>query len=207
MPVNGRARMNKNRRRNFFIKKELQGRYMFSYFIFIVAGGAVFTGIFWLLSAKTMTIAYENYSLRLGVTPKILFKEFLYTNWIALFVSGLTVVVASMFLTHRFAGPLYRLEKSVGEMMKGNFDFNIKLRKRDEGKELADMINRFNGFISQSLKEVRHLSGEIERELAEASLSTALSEKAGEVRGLEGAIALNRRIGEALRNFKLKNGA
>jgi len=62
--------MNKTwRRRNFFIKKDLQGKYMFSFFIFLVAGSIIFTLIFSLLSLNTMTIVYDNYKLQIGRTP------------------------------------------------------------------------------------------------------------------------------------------
>ena len=39
------------RRRNYFIKKELQGRYIFSFFLFVILGSIIFSLIFSMLSA------------------------------------------------------------------------------------------------------------------------------------------------------------
>jgi methyl-accepting chemotaxis protein len=189
------------RRKNYFIKKDLQGRFIFSFFIFVVVGSFFFTIIFSLLSADTLTIAYKNYDLRLGKTPVILLKETLGAHWIFIFTGGLLVVLASVFLTHRFAGPVYRFEKSLEEMMKGNFDVDIRLRAKDEAKELAQMLNDFNAGLSSQLKEIRDLSDKAGAHITNAK--GAIGPEAA--RELDEAAAKNRRIGEILRNFKLKN--
>jgi methyl-accepting chemotaxis protein len=189
------------RRKNYFIKKELQGKYIFSFFLFVVAGSFFFTIIFSLLSADTLTIAYKDYDLRLGKTPVILLKETLSAHWIFIFTGGLIVILASIFLTHRFAGPVYRIEKSLEEMLKGNFDFEIRLRTNDEAKELAQMMNEFNTRFSSQLKEIRDLADKTGNHI-----SNAKAEKSPEAGAeLDEAAANNRRIGEILRNFKLKN--
>jgi methyl-accepting chemotaxis protein len=189
------------RRKNYFIKKELQGRYIFSFFLFVVAGSFFFTIIFSLLSADTLTIAYKDYDLRLGKTPLILLRETLSAYWIFIFTGGLLVVLAAMFITHRFAGPLYRFEKSLEEMLKGNFDFEIRLRSSDEAKELAQMLNEFTARFSSHLKEIKDLA-----EKTGSHISNAKEAKGPETAAeLDEAAADNRRIGEILRNFTLKN--
>jgi signal transduction histidine kinase len=45
-------------------------------------------------------------------------------------------------LSHRVAGPLYRMEKELDEIIAGNKSAPIKLRKKDEFKILADKINK-----------------------------------------------------------------
>jgi len=114
------------RRRNFFIKKELQGKYIFSFFIFVLAGAVLFTTVFGLLSADTLSVTYKDYNLQVGRTPVVLLKEIVKTNWIFIVAGGFLVVIASMFLTHRVAGPLFRFEKTLEEMQKGNFNSEIR---------------------------------------------------------------------------------
>jgi len=189
------------RRKNYFIKKELQGRFIFSFFIFVVAGSFFFTIIFSLLSADTLTIAYKDHDLRLGKTPVILLRETLSAQWIFIFTGGLLVALAAMFLTHRFAGPVYRFEKSLEEMLKGNFNFEIRLRSSDEAKELAQMLNEFNARLSSQLKEIRALADDAGSRISNAR-GSAGAEAGAE---LDGAEADNRRIREILRNFTLKN--
>lgn len=194
------------RRRNYFIKKELQGKYIFAFFLFVILGSVIFSLIFSMLSADTLTIAYKDYDLQIGKTPLILVREILSAHWIFIVTAGLAVVVLSMFLTHRFAGPMFRFEKSVEEMVKGNFDFKIHLRKKDEGKELAEALNQLIDVISSDVKEMRRLTDEIRDRLAESGRADDSAKESSEVgAGLKEVDALNQRLREILYRFKIKN--
>ena len=189
------------RRRNYFIKKELQGKYIFAFFLFVIVGSGVFAAILSMLTADTLTVVYKNYDLRIGKTPLILLREILSAHWIFVVLAGLVVVVLAMFFTHRLAGPLFRFERSVGEMVKGNFAFRIHLRKRDEGKELAESMNQLMDMISSNVQEMRRLSDEIGDRLSQAG-----SEKQDNVEAtVKEAGTLNRRLREILYRFKLDN--
>ncbi len=194
------------KRRNYFIKRELQGKYIFSFFLFVITGSIIFTIIFSLLSADTLTIVYDNYNLQIGKTPVVLLREILSANWIFIVAGGLAVAVLSMFLTHRFAGPMFRFEKSVDEMIKGNLNFMIHLRTKDEGKELAEKINRLILMLSSNLREVRHLSGEIDRKLEDVRASIREKEQDGDFAlNIEAASDLNRKLHDVLQKFTLKD--
>ncbi|MFA4918377.1 MAG: methyl-accepting chemotaxis protein [Thermodesulfovibrionales bacterium] len=194
------------KRRNFFIKKDLQGKYMFSFFIFLVAGSIIFTLIFSLLSSNTMTIVYDNYKLQIGKTPLMLMKEILSAQWIFIVAGGFVVVILSMFLTHRFAGPIFRFEKSIEEMTKGNLNFRIYLRAKDEGKELAEKINILVDMLSSNIKEMRRLSEEVNNKLTDADNSLK-ENKEGKETALDIEIAgdLNRRLHEILQKYTVKD--
>jgi len=185
------------RRRNYFIKKELQGRFIFSLFFFFVVMSLCFSLVFSFLSSDTLSMVYKNSRLELGKTPLILLKEIMGSLWIVVVFGGISVALASMFLTHRFAGPLYRFEKVLEEMMAGNFRHQIRLRSKDEAKELAEMINRFNSSISSDLEEMRDLAEKIESHLEAAAAGTG-----GE---LDQAISAQQKLRAKLHIFKLKN--
>lgn len=190
------------KRRNFFIKKELQGKYIFSIFIFVLAGAVLFTAVFGLMSANTLSITYKGSNLQVGRTPIVLLKEIVKTNWIFIVAGGFLVVIASMFLTHRVAGPLYHFERTLEEMKKGNFNSEIRLRSKDEAKELALMFNEFNTTISLQLKEVRALVDALEGHLTDAR---SLAPGAASAESLAKAIAVEERLRAILHGFTLKN--
>jgi methyl-accepting chemotaxis protein len=190
------------RRKNYFIKKDLQGKYIFIFFIFVIAGSYLFTIIFGLTSLDSLTIVYKDHTLQLGKTPLVLLKELLRAHWIFIVTGGVLVMLASLFLTHRVAGPLYRFEKSVEEMSRGNFNFEIRLRSTDEAKELAEMLNGFNTGISLRLREVRELAETIGTHLEAAQSAAADS---GSAKELEKALALHRTLRDILHRFVLKN--
>jgi len=193
------------RRRNYFIKKDLQGKYMFSFFVFVIAGSIIFTLIFSLLSSDTLTIVYEDYNLKIGKTPIMLLKEILSAHWIFIVVGGLAVVILSMFLTHRFAGPIFRFEKSIDEITNGNLNFQIKLREKDEGKELANKINKMILMFSDNFKEMEKISEEIRNELNSIQEDLKDSrQNENTIHKIDSAIKLNRKLYDILHKFSVK---
>jgi len=149
------------KRRNYFINKEFQGRYIFNYFLLLTIGSLLFIGVFSFFSSNTLSIVYDNYHLQLGVTPGILFKKILSTQWLFVVFGGGAVVIITMILTHRVAGPFFRFEKALGEMMDGDISNKIILREKDEGKELAQKINAFNFILGDKLAIVENLNSNI----------------------------------------------
>jgi len=193
------------RRRNYFIKKDLQGKYIFSFFIFVILGSILFTAILSFLSADTLTIVYDNYNVKIGQTPLMLLKEILSAHLIFIVTGGLLVVVLSMFLTHRFAGPLFRFEKSVEDMISGNFAFQIWLRNKDEGKELAEKINRLIMMLSATLKDLKQMNADMESTLSDTSRILDETDCGKEAPGnLKKAQRLNKQMNEILDRFKVK---
>ena len=154
--------MKQFKRRNYFINKEFQGRYIFNYFIIAAIGSLLFMAVFSFFSSNTLSISYDDYQLQLGVTPFILFKKILSAQWVFVVVGGGLVVVATLFLTHRVAGPVFRFRRSFREMIDGDISDQIILRPKAEGKELADLINQFNSGLSEKLSVIEAANSNIE---------------------------------------------
>jgi nitrogen fixation/metabolism regulation signal transduction histidine kinase len=53
----------------------------------------------------------------------------------------LVLPVASVFLSHRIAGPAYRLRKAARDVAAGNYAFRIHLRTHDYLKPTAEAFN------------------------------------------------------------------
>jgi len=71
------------------------------------------------------------------------------------------VVLVTLVLTHRVAGPFYRFEKTLDEMMNGDISKKIILRKKDEGKELAQKMNAFNYMLGDKLAIIENFNAQI----------------------------------------------
>jgi len=139
------------------------------YFLFVVIGCLIFTVILALLSADSLTVVYQDNDLQIGQTPFMLVKQLLTANWIFLIAGSAFVVVAAMMITHRIAGPLFRLERAVDNMSRGQLNDIIYLREKDEGKELAEKLNQFNNRLSQDLRYMARQSRNIEDLLVQYS--------------------------------------
>jgi HAMP domain-containing protein len=63
--------------------------------------------------------------------------------------------VFSIYLTHRVAGPLFRIEQTAREMIQGNLALRIRLRKGDELHELAGLVNETFDNLEKAFREIR----------------------------------------------------
>lgn len=173
------------KRRNIFIKKDFQGKLILGYFLFVAGGCLLFILLLGLFSADTMTISYNNHDLQLGQTPIVLLKKVLAAHWVFLVLGSVFLVITAMFITHRIAGPLFRFEKALDNMLDRRLDDTIFLRSKDEGKDLARKINAFNEDLSISLKNLQAHSEAIAGLLEQARTKT-LSLSPTELEDLQG---------------------
>ena len=100
-------------------------------------------------TACTYYLIWQTVAHELAIPELIaqaLFPAFHQVNQIILF--GLPVVCGIILffaiqLSHRLAGPLYRIERELDEMVKTqNFSKNIHIRPKDQVQSLASKINR-----------------------------------------------------------------
>lgn len=194
----------KYKRRNYFIKKNFQGKLILGYFLFMVVGCLIFAGILAILSADSMTMVYQNNELQLGQTPFMLIKQLLAAHWISIVVGSAVVVVVAMVITHRMAGPMFRLERAVDNMNRGALNDVIYLREKDEGKDLAAKLNQFNQGLSEDLGKIQKLSKNIEDLVAQYSSIDPAKATAEDCASIHNSITRqNQAVQEIVRTFQL----
>ncbi len=127
------------------------------------------------------------------------------TVWPALVVLIPAAAVFSIYVTHRLAGPLFRLEQTARELIRGNLALRIRLRKGDELHELAGLLNEVLDTLEQAFRGIRE---------SEAHAREVLSWIMDEMRRqpsvnrevlnrLEIALKEGERIDEILKRFQL----
>jgi nitrogen fixation/metabolism regulation signal transduction histidine kinase len=97
--------------------------------------------------------------------------------------------LVSIFLSHRIAGPIYKLSKSMELARDGKLEGPIYFRKNDHFKEVADLFNSMMARLNERTK-----SREDGIQAAVSSLEVALQKQP--------SIEARASIEEALRNLK-----
>lgn len=137
------------KRKTYLVNRQLQFRYA-GFVLLLVMGVSIVSGY---------TIFYTLWSM-LGeklarVYPQGMLQEILRRTTLVLTLNLLIIapfiVWISILYSHRVAGPLVRITRSLKEIGDGNFDVNVKLRRADELKELAASING----MAASLKRLK----------------------------------------------------
>ncbi|MCX5850242.1 MAG: hypothetical protein NTW65_12450 [Deltaproteobacteria bacterium] len=130
--------MNLHKRRNYYIEKKFQTKYMLLTMLLLLIYSFFFIII---IFAPYILTLYLDYPLaeKAEAAKVILLLHGKVWPWIG----ALIVIfgVLSIFITHKIAGPLYRLKKSLSEITEGNLSLKVKLRKWDDLKDLAEHVN------------------------------------------------------------------
>ncbi|KPK42445.1 MAG: hypothetical protein AMJ78_02575 [Omnitrophica WOR_2 bacterium SM23_29] len=161
----------KNRRRNYFIKKKFQAKFILKFCLLIILACIVMGGLVYFLSTKTTTTSFENLRLIVKSTSDFILPTLILGSLIATALVSLACIIVVLFISHRIAGPLYRLEKSLIEIGKGNLAVDVRLRKADEIKALAasvnNMIRNLRDPLSSSQEKILELENDTARIKAE----------------------------------------
>ncbi|NQT95183.1 MAG: HAMP domain-containing protein [Candidatus Omnitrophica bacterium] len=169
----GAVAMVSAKRKRYFIKRDFQIRYaaIIAGFILlsaIISSITTYLAVFPYLSEKLANV-YPQGRL-MAVLKNANMKALLSTVVVVPFIAWF-----SLFLSHRIAGPWHRLEMTLNDMARGNFSYDIKLRKGDELQSLAESINRvivsiraknseYTASISSLTEELQVLEAEVKRE-------------------------------------------
>lgn len=148
------------RRKRYFIKPGFQSR-LTAIFILIVIIVANIVG------ALVYGFSIEKLENKLVVESKLpidtsqLGQALLPGVIIAQLVSILVVAFICIFVTHTIAGPVYRMERVARSIGEGDLTNFIKLRPKDELKDLADAMNEMTMGLRSKILSIKENSDKI----------------------------------------------
>lgn len=173
--------MSKQRRRTYLIKTGLQLRYMgiiISTMLMVAFGvGWIIYHTSWSKIANTPDLTLDKLSLIFDSVNGVLVK------WIVVFI--FVIAILSIFVSHKIAGPVYRLEETTRIIASGDLTYQIHLR---HGDELGDLQEAFNK-MSDSLRNMVAKDREIIEKLIETGnkLKSTIDEKKLDPKAIDGA--------------------
>ena len=172
-------------RRKYLVKKKMQFKYMSVILLWILLTSLVFGGVIY------QHIYYILIKIpELEGKLKFIFEASWLTFWPwMLFLLGLGAI-SSIFIFHKIAGPLFRIEKELKDKIgKGDLTWHVKLRRGDELQDLATSINiMLDGLKSlviedkKTIQEISAISEEISNDIERKAVP------------LEGAVEIGRKL-------------
>jgi methyl-accepting chemotaxis protein len=146
---------NHYKRRQFFIKKEFQFRFISRFCLLILIGGMLSTGLILYFSQGNLTSLFSNSCLVVTDTAFFILPAVLYTNLVTIVIISLSMIALTLFVSHKIAGPLFRLEKDINVIAEGNLNFTVKLRKGDQLRELSEDINHMTKCLNNKVASIQ----------------------------------------------------
>lgn len=141
------------RRTRYFVSAKYQLKYI----------GTILLFMFLAVGMCTLTVYYTGISIfaeklsnvypQARVVPLLNMINYRILANILLLIP--VVAFIGTFLSHKIAGPVYRLEKYLGDMTAGMLTSHVKLRKGDEFTGLANKINELTDSLRGTLSSQR----------------------------------------------------
>lgn len=79
------------------------------------------------------------------------------------------ILLISLYVSHRFAGPIHRFEKSAQVVASGDLTHRVSLRTGDELLELQEEFNGMLASLQSLVQKDRNLAAHVAQRLAEAA--------------------------------------
>lgn len=152
----------RQKRKNYFINKDFQTKFILKFCVLICVACALMGGLVYVLSARTITTSFENLRLVSKSTADFILPALALSSLAAVIIASLACMFVVLFISHRIAGPLYRLEKSIGEIASCDLTVKTNLRKDDEIKRLAECLNSMVERLRQAVEASKQAAGELE---------------------------------------------
>ena len=196
--------MNFQKRRTYYIEKKFQTKYILLTIFLLLT--YTFAFIIIIFSPYILTLYFDFYSLSEKAEAARTLLLLHSKVWPGIGGIILLFGALSIFITHKIAGPLYRLKKSLAMIVEGNLDVKVKLRKGDDLKDLAEHFNMLAEELRTFVNTVRvdyDLLSEYILELEREIDAKMLTEESG--RALIHKVEANRKNIEAvLEKFKIQ---
>lgn len=144
------------KRRQFFVKKDYQFKFILKFCLIVMAGSFISTGLILFFSQGTLTSSFENSRLVVKSTALAILPAIIYTNIITLIMISLATILVVLFVSHKIAGPMFRFEKELKLIGDGDLTKVIHLRKDDQIKDMAESLNKMTASLHGKTLDIQH---------------------------------------------------
>jgi methyl-accepting chemotaxis protein len=155
------------RRRIILIKRGLQMKYVILVFVTVLLTVSIVSLDVYYVVGKLLISHFgeENIVPIVHSASRLL--------WTHLSLYLLIVLLASVFVSHKFAGPIFRLERVSEAIAQGDLTVKVVFRDGDELFETAEYFNRMIEFLREKIQKDQNLSSRITANLNDLSVKLA----------------------------------
>jgi len=144
-------------RRNYYIDKKFQTKFIVQFWLVLAIGSLLTVAAVYWLAGNTTTVGIINGRIAVHTTAEYLLPLMLQTVAIELAIVSLFTIIMMLFISHKIAGPLYRLKESLKALGDGNLK-PMHLRQGDQLQEVASCYNEAIEKLNDKIKKIKNSS-------------------------------------------------
>lgn len=128
-------------------------------------------------------------------------NQFLIGTLVSIAIASCVLLILGIFMSHRVAGPLYRITKNLNLLGVENQLDTIQIRKRDQLKEMAEAFNHMVHALKDRMYQDMRLIDQVKSKLSQ--LHDSLKGESLDIRTLSEQIKEIERLAAELKDRKL----
>jgi len=159
------------KRSHHFVQRAFQGRFIAWMVGLILLSGICSGLLLYFLLGSDLLSGTQSLHLRMEQVRQGLGNTILIGNLFTTALIGLAAGFMVLHISHRIAGPLYRLQRLFARVAEGQYDIDASLRDDDQLQELAESFTRMTQALARrerqrqaSVEECLRLLGTLQRE-------------------------------------------
>jgi len=139
-----------------FISWEYQIKTVLKFcFVFLIAAIISFTIIYSRMAVSLLGKDYYSLLLTLEAKRGLLLSTVLLSISLQVIAGLLCTILVLLFVSHRIAGPFFRFEKVFESLSSGDLTIIIRLRKKDQMRSLAELLNKMIAGLRDKVRMVK----------------------------------------------------
>lgn len=126
-----------SKRRNVFIKKAFQARFMFGVLGLILLSSLCSAALIYWITGGDLQAQSQSAHVNITTAWQRLGLSILLSNLVAVVLVGAAGIISALYASHKIAGPLFRFEALCEDIGDGKFETVTQLREGDQLQELG----------------------------------------------------------------------
>ena len=151
-------KLTKYQRRNYYIDKSFQTKFIIQFCFLLALGSAITVALIYWLARHSTTVGIANGRVAVHNTAEYLLPLMLQTVFIELVIVSIAAIFMTMLVSHKIAGPLFRLKVMLAKLGDGDCSASMRLREGDQLQQVAVAYNEAVEKINNRIKTAKNAS-------------------------------------------------
>jgi methyl-accepting chemotaxis protein len=165
----------RDRRKIFLIDREFQFRFLSTWLLMTLGFVVIIIAVLFVGLRLVKMLPGDATSAGEAITLDKLGSVLKYNAAVIILITVL-LALYTIFLSHRIAGPAYRLQGCLNRIVAGDLSFTVVLRKKDYLKGIADSTNKLLQKLAERQRLIKDARADVVKLLA--SLESAGTDEA-----------------------------
>lgn len=184
------------KRRNYFIKKGFQARFVARFLAVSFVGGMLAVASFNHLAYEKMDALLFSMKIPPVNTGNVFFREAVYANGLTFVLIVFVYLLTAKGIHAKMARSLHRIRADIHGLIRGDLGTRIRLREDEEFRDLADDLNLMAGELQRRFSEIKERFERVDESLKELGSKPEGEEKILRERIMTRIAALEERLSE-----------